>query len=78
VAPEANLGWPCRCTPGAVHGHAGGNAPQPNDPRLRRELKAKGKLPKVVIAACMRKLLTIMNTIAQDRSAWHAVHPAKT
>jgi len=35
-------------------------------------LKAQGKLPKVVITACMRKLLTIMNTILKTGQGWHA------
>jgi transposase len=42
-----------------------------------QRLKAAGKLPKVVIAACMRKLLTIMNTILKTRQAWHALPPAQ-
>lgn len=33
-------------------------------------LIAKGKLPKVAITACMRKLLTILNAIIRDGSAW--------
>ena len=35
-------------------------------------LMAKGKLPKVAITACMRKLLTILNAIVRDGSAWQA------
>lgn len=34
------------------------------------QLKARGKLPKVVIAACMRKLLVIMNTIVKTGTPW--------
>jgi len=30
----------------------------------------KGKLPKVAITACMRKLLTILNAIAQNNTLW--------
>lgn len=33
-------------------------------------LQKIGKLPKVVITACMRKLLTILNAIARDGRAW--------
>jgi transposase len=33
-------------------------------------LTAKGKLPKVAITACMRKLLTILNAIVRDGTAW--------
>ncbi len=35
-------------------------------------LIAKGKLFKVAITACMRKLLTILNAIVRDGSAWQA------
>ena len=35
-------------------------------------LIARGKLPKVAITACMRKLLTILNAIVRDGSAWKA------
>ena len=37
-------------------------------------LIAAGKLPKVAIVACMRKLLTILNAMARDAAAWD---PAK-
>ncbi len=33
-------------------------------------LIANGKLPKVAITACMRKLLTILNAIVRDGSSW--------
>jgi transposase len=33
-------------------------------------LKQAGKRPKVVIVACMRKLLTILNAIARDGQPW--------
>ena len=33
-------------------------------------LKQKGKLPKVVIVACMRKLLTIMNSMIKNNTSW--------
>lgn len=35
-------------------------------------LIAAGKLPKVAIVACMRKLLTILNAMARDATAWDA------
>lgn len=35
-----------------------------------QRLKAAGKPTKVVIVACMRKLLTIMNTLIKTRTAW--------
>jgi transposase len=34
-------------------------------------LIASGKLPKVALVACMRKLLTILNAIARDRIPWN-------
>lgn len=33
-------------------------------------LRASGKLPKVALVACMRKLLTILNAIVRDRIPW--------
>ena len=33
-------------------------------------LRASGKLPKVALVACMRKLLTILNAIVRDRTPW--------
>lgn len=33
-------------------------------------LKAKGKKPKVVLTACMRKLLVILNTMLQTHTPW--------
>jgi transposase len=33
-------------------------------------LQKAGKLPKVVITACMRKLLTMLNAMARDRLTW--------
>lgn len=49
-----------------------------HNPPLRAyalQLKARGKLPKVVIAACMRKLLTIMNVVVKNQAPWR---PAAT
>ena len=33
-------------------------------------LKAQGKLPKVIVVACMRKLLVILNTMVKNDSHW--------
>src|SRR5882724_6011332 len=41
-----------------------------------QRLTAAGKLPKVVIVACMRKLLTVMNTMLKTGQPWHACHSA--
>jgi transposase len=37
---------------------------------FRARLLEAGKLPKVAVVACMRKLLTILNAMARDRSVW--------
>jgi transposase len=34
-------------------------------------LRAAGKLPKVALVACMRKLLTILNTMLRERTPWN-------
>jgi transposase len=34
-------------------------------------LKKAGKPPKVVIVACMRKLLIIMNAMLKNNTPWH-------
>jgi transposase len=36
-----------------------------------QRLIANGKLEKVAITACMRKLLVTLNSIAKNQSAWH-------
>jgi transposase len=38
-------------------------------------LKALGKQPKVIITACMRKLLVILNTMVKNKTHWN---PATT
>ncbi len=37
-----------------------------------QRLIAKGKKPKVALTACMRKLLTILNTMAKNNTAWNS------
>lgn len=39
--------------------------------RFAERLKATGKPAKVVIVACMRKLLTIMNAMVKNNAPWH-------
>lgn len=39
---------------------------------LYLRLKAAGKLPKVALVACMRKLLTILNAMLRSRSPWRS------
>ncbi len=44
-----------------------------NNPVLKayyRRLIAKGKVPKVAIIACMRKLIVILNTMLARRQEW--------
>jgi transposase len=36
-----------------------------------KRLRAKGKLFKVALIACMRKLLTILNAMIKHRTPWH-------
>lgn len=45
---------------------------------LAQRLKAAGKPPKVVITACMRKLLTIMNAILKNNTPWNPALHAET
>lgn len=40
-------------------------------------LTAQGKLFKVALTACMRKMLTIMNALLRDQAMWRAPAPAK-
>ena len=42
----------------------------PGYPDTTARHRHNGKLPKVVIVACMRKLLTILNAMARDGAAW--------
>ena len=47
------------------------------NPTLQRfytRLRAAGKLKKVAIVACMRKLLTILNAMVRDQAPWRDVH----
>lgn len=41
--------------------------------RLYQRLLAAGKLKKVAITACMRKLLTIVNAMIKHHTTWHSV-----
>lgn len=40
-----------------------------------QRMKAAGKLPKVIIVACMRKLLTVMNIVLKTSQAWRDSSP---
>ena len=37
-----------------------------------KRLRAAGQKPKVAIVACMRKLLTILNSMARSGEAWRS------
>ena len=50
----------------------------PDTAAFAQRIKTAGKLPKVVIVACMRKLLTIMNVMLKTGQAWQARHTAQT
>lgn len=41
-----------------------------------QRLRTAGKLPKVAIVACMRKLLTILNAMLRDQQPWQQPHSA--
>ena len=49
----------------------------PDIAAFAKRLNDAGKLPKVVIVACMRKLLTVMNTMIKSGQPWHSRLPAK-
>ena len=45
-----------------------------HNPLIRKfaeRLKAEGKLPKVILTACMRKLLVIPNTMLKTNTLWN-------
>jgi transposase len=40
--------------------------------QFHQRLIAAGKLPKVALVACMRKLLIILNAMVRDKACWDA------
>lgn len=46
----------------------------PQIKEFRERLLATGKPKKVVIVACMRKLLTILNAMLRDQASWNPAH----
>lgn len=46
--------------------------------RFAERLRRTGKAAKVVIVACMRKLLTLINAMIRDNLMWHELHAVKT
>ncbi|MDP4029599.1 MAG: transposase [Gallionella sp.] len=82
VAPLANdsgkhrgkrFVWGGRADVRAVLYMAAVTAIRCNDPikAFAERLKKAGKPPKVVIVACMRKLLTIMNSMLKNNTPWN-------
>jgi len=65
--------WRGRADVRAVLYMAAISAIQHNDAikAFAERLKKAGKLPKVVIVACMRKLLTIMNSMLKNNTPWN-------
>ena len=52
-----------------------------HNPAIRtfhQRLLAKGKPPKVALIACLRKLLTILNAMVRDGTAWNPALHVKT
>jgi transposase len=48
-----------------------------HNPQIRayyERLVAAGKLPKVALVACMRKLLTTLNAMVRSNTAWNSAH----
>ena len=45
--------------------------------RFHDRLKAAGKLNKVIIVACMRKLLSILNAMIRDGLSWDQLNLVK-
>ncbi|MBI4414075.1 MAG: IS110 family transposase, partial [candidate division NC10 bacterium] len=48
-----------------------------HNPVLRafyQRLRAAGKLPKVALTACMRKLLTILNAMVKHQQRWNPAY----
>lgn len=41
-------------------------------------LRERGKVAKVALVACMRKLLTILNAMVRDNARWHDTNPLTT
>src|SRR3990172_8327053 len=64
--------WGGRARGGAGPYKATGSGVRCNDTikTFAERLKKAGKPPKVVIVACMRKLLTIMNAMLKNNAAW--------
>jgi len=66
-----HLGRACRDPLRAVHVDRHGHPMQPVIHAFAERLKAAGKPAKVVIVACMRKLLSIMNAMVKSNSPWN-------
>jgi transposase len=38
--------------------------------RFYERLKAQGKIPKVALIACMRKMIVVLNTMIKNQESW--------
>jgi transposase len=38
---------------------------------MKQRMQKKGKPPKVILIACARKLLTILNAMVRDQTQWN-------
>ena len=38
--------------------------------RFYERLKAQGKIPKVALIACMRKMIVVLNTMLKNQEPW--------
>ena len=74
---EGDLGRKAYCAGGVVHGGGGSNQLEPGDPGVLSAASRGWKPKKVVLVACMRKLVVILNAIVRDRSPWQ-YSPAST
>ena len=69
--PTTHPGRALRRPPRAVHGRTDRQpAATPSIKAFYERLIAAGKLPKVALVACMRKLLTTLNAMVRARKAW--------
>ena len=65
-----HLGWPRARPPRALHGRAERYNWNPALKAFHDRLEATGKKPKVVIVAVMRKMITTLNAMLRDGTAW--------
>ena len=74
---ERRLRRTCPGAGRALCGFPGGDTAQLGDPLLLPRLLAVGKPKKLALTACMRKLLTILNSMVKTGQCWnsHSINP---